>query len=78
MNNGYHDLNNLILDKANNIKIKDLSHLKEVIDESGEKYIILDFIGEQRVVLDSEKIKASIDEIMKKYNINTAFYLGDG
>ena len=75
VNTGYHDLRNLILNKVNDIRVKDLAHVKKLIDSSESKYIKMDFIGSYRVVLDRKKAVESINDIMRKYNIHLPYYL---
>ena len=77
VNKGYFNMRYLILNKVNNIEVKDLAHSKSTIDLLNEENIIMDFIGENRIVLDTKAAKASIDEIMRKYNIHIPYYLNN-
>ncbi len=77
VNQGYHNYKNLILSKVNGEKIKDLKHVKDIIDKSKDKYIVLEFIGNYNVILNREDAERSIKGIMQKYNIHVPYYIGN-
>ncbi len=77
VNVGYHQIRNIILSKVNGQNIADINHIKGIIDKSNNKYAEFDFVGDQRIILDSRDAKSSIAGIMQKYNIHAPYYLGD-
>jgi S1-C subfamily serine protease len=77
VNIGYHNIRNLILRSINGQGIKDLADLKNIIDKSNNKFFEFDFIGEQRIILESSDAKKSINEIIQKYRIQSPYYMGD-
>ncbi len=61
---------NLILEKVNNIQIRNLKHFKEVIEQSQNKFIKLEFMDHPLpLVLDREEAFKSDSEIKKLYKI---------
>jgi hypothetical protein len=75
VNHGYQHYKDLILDRVNGIRIKDLGHLKRLLDSTTEEYIRLDFVGgatfifQKRMVLDSER------SLLRKYNIKAPYFI---
>jgi S1-C subfamily serine protease len=78
VNIGYHNVKNLILSRINGQDIKDLTDLKSIIDKYKDKFLEFDFIGGYRIILDNDVAKRSINEIMRKYKIQSSYYIGDG
>lgn len=60
-----------IVDKVNNIKVKDINHFINIIESSKEKFIVIDFIKKQRVILEKREAIKSFQEIKNKYNISS-------
>lgn len=77
VNTGYHDMSNLILNSVNGVPVRDINHVKEIIDKTTDRFIKLDFVGNEYIILDAEKVRISEKEILKKYNIPKPYYLGE-
>ncbi len=77
VNKGYQYQSNLVLEKINGITIKNLSELKNNIDNSRDKYIVFDFVGETTVVLDREMAVRLGNDLLKRYNISSPHNLSD-
>lgn len=75
VNTGYHGVSNMILKKINGKPVRDLPHLKKIIERSKNKFLIFDFIGNYSIVLDRQKVVSSVKEILKRYNIQKPYYL---
>ena len=74
---GYHNAKNLILSSVNGQQLKDLAHLKMIIDKSNDKFLKFDFVGGSRIVLNESEVKKSTPEILNRYKIQPSFYLED-
>ncbi|MFH0977359.1 MAG: hypothetical protein V1874_16390 [Spirochaetota bacterium] len=77
VNTGYHNYRHMILHDVNGQKIKDINHVKNIIDKSGEKFLNFSFIGGSSVILDCNEAKKSNAEIIQKYKIQSQYYLGE-
>lgn len=45
-----------IVDKVNETKVRSFNHFKNLVENSNEKYVVIDFVNKQRVVLEKEEI----------------------
>lgn len=75
VNTGYHGASNMVLEKVNGQSVRDLPHLKKIIDVSKNKFLRFDFVGNYSIVLDRKKVLTSVKEILKKYNIHKPWSL---
>ncbi|MBN2401286.1 MAG: hypothetical protein JXN64_02700 [Spirochaetes bacterium] len=78
VNVGYHSMKNLILRKLNGQNVKDIIHLKDLLDKSNDKFLEFDFTGEHRIILNRNEAIKSTNEIIKRYRIQNPYYIGDG
>ena len=74
---GYHNAKNLILSGINGESVSDLNHLKSIIEKSNDKFLKFDFIGGSHIILDESEAKKSTLDILKKYKIQSSYYLGE-
>ena len=73
---GYHDKDNLILLKVNGKSVRDLKHLKELVEKTGAKFLKFDFQGEDSIILEEKDlIEKTTNSILKNYNISSSFYI---
>ncbi len=75
INAGYYEKGDLILKRVNGISVKDLRHLKELIDKKESPFILFEFQGGESIVLNREKTEEVNHLILKRYNIPSPFYL---
>jgi S1-C subfamily serine protease len=68
-NRGYY-LSNFILQKVNNIKIKDFKHLVSILDNTNNEFTIFEFLEKYKIVINTKKAKDSLNEVLKKYSIS--------
>ncbi len=73
VNKGYQNYGNLILNKANGIKVKNIAQLKKIVDGSRGRYVVLDFAGDTSVVLDKKSALTGEKELLYKYNITSSY-----
>ncbi len=69
MNKGYQFQKDLILSKVNGTSVKNLAALKEVINRTRDRFIVLEFAGETSIVIDRELALRNANNILKTYNI---------
>ena len=75
INAGYYEKGDLILKRVNGIPVKDLRHLKELIDKKESPFILFEFQGGESIVLNRAKTEEVNHLILKRYNIPSPFYL---
>jgi hypothetical protein len=71
VNKGYQYYKDMVLKKANGTRVKDLAHLKKIIDSVVSRFIVLEFAGETTVVLDRVAAVRGENELLKVYNIKS-------
>jgi S1-C subfamily serine protease len=71
VNQGYQFYRDLVLLRVNGTRVKDLAHMKALIERSGERFVVLDFAGETTIVLDRKLAAERESDIKKSYNINS-------
>jgi S1-C subfamily serine protease len=69
MNSGYEHFRNEVLVSINNTEINNLTDVKQIIENSSDKFIVFDFLGGGKIVLEKDKIDESISELEENYNI---------
>jgi hypothetical protein len=77
INAGYYDKSDLVLKRVNGIPVKDLRHLKEIMDKKDSPFILFEFQGGESMVLDRAMTEEANHLILKRYNIPSAYYLGN-
>jgi S1-C subfamily serine protease len=68
INRGYFS-NSFIVKSVNGIDIKSLNHFVQVIDNTKEEYIKINFMEQMQVILNTKKAKESFRQISKIYNL---------
>ncbi len=71
INKGYQYQKDLVLAKINGLPVKNLTELKGIIEHSGDRFIVFEFVGETTVVLDRELAIRQGKNLLMKYNINS-------
>lgn len=71
VNQGYQYSKDLVLLRVNGTRVKDLAHMKALIERSGERFIVFDFAGETTIVLDRKLAIEREPDLKKSYNINS-------
>ncbi|MBN2160030.1 MAG: hypothetical protein JW807_11595 [Spirochaetes bacterium] len=71
VNRGYQYYNNLILKSANGVQVKDLMHLKKIVQGAASRFIVFEFVGETTVVIDRNAARSGEGELLKTYNISS-------
>lgn len=75
VNQGYQYYKDLVLLRVNGVRVRDLPHLKKIVEGSADRFIVLDFAGETTIVLDRKLAIQSEPELKKTYNINSTEYI---
>ena len=75
INAGYYEKSDLILNRVNGIPVKDLQHLKELIDKKESPFVQFEFLGGESIVLNRAKTEDVNHLILKRYNVPSPFYL---
>jgi len=70
-NDGYHDLNYLLVEAVNGQKIRDITDLAQKIENNKEKYLVVTLSDNRKLILDYEKSKKAGPEILKRYQIQS-------
>ncbi|MCH1429892.1 MAG: serine protease [Chlamydiales bacterium] len=69
-NIGYGDMGRgMVVEKLNGVKIKNLKHLKGLLEKHSDPYIHLELQSHSRITLKTETIKQSHEEVMRVYGI---------
>ncbi len=71
VNKGYQYQKDIILQKVNGMRIKNLNELKLSIDRSKDRFVVLEFAGETTIVLDRESAFRNNKVLLKTYNISS-------
>ncbi|MFC1669229.1 PDZ domain-containing protein [Spirochaetota bacterium] len=73
INNGYQGKREIILEKVNGKKIKDLLDFKRIVGSLSSRFIRLDFIGGDTIILDRKEVESSEAFLLRRYNIHSPF-----
>jgi hypothetical protein len=71
VNRGYQFYRDLVLKRANGILVKDVGHLKKILDSAVSRFIVLEFAGETSVVMDRMEAVRREKDLLKIYNISS-------
>ncbi|MBN2444494.1 MAG: hypothetical protein JXJ04_24245 [Spirochaetales bacterium] len=69
LNQGYHNLTNLILLRINKTRVRDIYHARELIENSGDEFIVCEFAGNENIVLRRNSLIPETQTILKQYGI---------
>jgi len=69
INIGYHEISNLKVDKFNGIEIRNMFHLKQLIDESTQEFNRFDLALDKVIVVNRIDAFHSNDQVKKEHNI---------
>ncbi|MBN2533565.1 MAG: hypothetical protein JXB88_11760 [Spirochaetales bacterium] len=75
LNRGYHDMKNHILVKINGIKVRDLLHVRDILEKSTEDYLVFEFLGNENIVLKKNNVITGTNAILKQYGIEKQYNL---
>ncbi len=73
-NNGYQYKKNLILKSLNSIEIRDLRHLKKLVESFDGEFLRFDFIGSETIVLKKDEVQKCRNSILKKYTVYSDYF----
>uniref|UniRef100_A0A6B2L325 PDZ domain-containing protein n=1 Tax=Arcella intermedia TaxID=1963864 RepID=A0A6B2L325_9EUKA len=73
INYGFTHLYNMELEKFNGKKVKNLKHLQELIEDSGEEFARFDFLDKSVVILEVRQVKERGSRILRQYAIPSAY-----
>ena len=76
-NIGYHDKSNLILLKVNGSAVRDLKHVRDIMERSEEDFYIYEFQGGERIVFEKDLVDKNQQRILEIYGVTSPYYLGD-
>ncbi len=76
-NSGYQYKKSLILKSINSVEVRDLLHLKKLVESTKGKFLRFDFIGNETVILKNEEAIKCRKTILKKYTIYSDFHFGE-
>ncbi|HDT15089.1 MAG TPA: serine protease [Firmicutes bacterium] len=68
-NVGYHNFRAMPLENVNGKAVKDMNGLIEAVESNKEKYIVFEFSGKAKIVLEHEKSKKASLDILDRYMI---------
>ncbi|KAG2255713.1 hypothetical protein Bca52824_075007 [Brassica carinata] len=72
INQGYESFKDLQVEKVNKVKVKNLRHLFELIEENGTQNLSIDLEDDKVLVLNYESAKKADSIILKRHNITSA------
>ncbi|KAG7631486.1 PDZ domain [Arabidopsis suecica] len=73
INKGYSNFKDLQVEKVNGVKVKNLKHLRELIEGCFSKDLRLDLENDKLMVLNYESAKKATFEILERHNIKSAW-----
>ncbi|CAL9221088.1 unnamed protein product [Arabidopsis halleri] len=73
INKGYSNFKDLQVEKVNGVKVKNLKHLRELIEGCCGKDLRLDLENDKVMVLNYESAKKATFEILERHNIKSAW-----
>jgi hypothetical protein len=68
-NTGYHEKSTLILESINKQEVRDLEHVRKLVEESSDTYIVFRFSGNECIVVQKKKCIESTKAILLQYEI---------
>ncbi|MDD3127378.1 MAG: serine protease [Candidatus Izemoplasmatales bacterium] len=71
VNMGYQQITYISVDSINGVKVKNLKHLIELIENSKERFIDIKLENKGRVVMELSKMKEATPRILERYRIPT-------
>lgn len=73
-NSGYQYKKNLVLKTLNSIEVRDIHHLKKLVDSFEGEFLRFDFIGSETIILKKDEVKKCRGSILKKYTIHSDYF----
>ena len=70
VNRGYYS-GAYVVESVNGQKIKNFKHFVKLIDELNEKFVVIETIQRQKIILNVEEAKKSFDDIKNTYYLNS-------
>lgn len=75
-NLGYDTLGDLHLEKINGVKVKSLTHMKQLLDDSTDEFLRFEFAPSSRiVVMERSKLETTTEQVCGEHSIPKAFLL---
>jgi S1-C subfamily serine protease len=68
-NKGYENTKNLLLKRVNGVLVKNMDQLKKLLTARKKGFVVLDFMGGTRIVLEAREVQKFQDKILRVYNI---------
>ena len=75
INIGYHELGDNVIETLNGVTVKNFTHLKNMIEENRDKYLLAIDSQGTKILLDDKIMKKSTEKVIKKYLIDSAQHL---
>jgi hypothetical protein len=69
-NIGYINENNLVLESIGGVQVRDIRHLKELIEKSANEYLVFEFTGNEKIVFLRKNIESANQDVLKRYGIS--------
>lgn len=69
VNQGFHQLGSLLVERVQSVRVRSLSHLVEIIEATEEPFVVIDLTDGLRVVLDRAEAIASHEEILERFGV---------
>merc|ERR1712048_357288 len=69
---GYEDLENILLETINGVRVQNLKHVKELTEDCRSGYLRLGLQANLTLVLKAEAINNATEEVLKHHNITAA------
>lgn len=69
VNMGYQQINYISVDSINGVKVKNMKHLIELIENSKNRFIEISLENKGRVVIELKKLKEATPRILERYRI---------
>ncbi|TGM57059.1 S1C family serine protease [Leptospira adleri] len=69
-NQGFHDFQDQILESVNDKRVRSLSDLKEILNESQDEYVVFRFSGNRIATFQKEQFRSLNQKILSNYNLD--------
>ncbi|AOP34561.1 serine protease [Leptospira tipperaryensis] len=69
-NQGFHDFQDQILESVNDKRVRSLTDLKEILNESKDEYVVFRFSGNRIATFQKEQLRTLNQKIISNYNLD--------
>jgi hypothetical protein len=69
VNQGYHELENLLVARVNDVEPRSMRHLMELVEDASSPYLRIEAADGSRIVLDRAQVTERGEQILRKFNV---------